>query len=64
MGYSPVMIAERLGHENVETTLSTYSYLYANKQAELADDLNKRYVSATVPHIVAKKQEQFKGIAG
>lgn len=64
MGYSPVMIAERLGHENVETTLSTYSYLYPNKQAELADDLNKRYVSATVPHIVAKKQEQFKGIAG
>lgn len=64
MGYSPVMIAERLGHENVETTLSTYSHLYPNKQAELADDLNKRYVSATVPHIVAKKKEQFKGIAG
>ena len=39
MGFSPVLIAERLGHESVETTLNTYSHLYPNKQAELADRL-------------------------
>lgn len=32
-------IAERLGHEKIETTLNTYSHLYPNKQAELADRL-------------------------
>ncbi len=41
LGYSPLLIAERLGHENVETTLNTYSHLYPNKQAELAASLDK-----------------------
>lgn len=41
LGYSPLLIAERLGHENVETTLNTYSHLYPNKQSELADSLDK-----------------------
>lgn len=40
LGYSPLLIAERLGHENVETTLNTYSHLYPNKQSELADSLD------------------------
>lgn len=39
MGFQPLAIAERLGHEKIETTLSTYSHLYPNKQAELADQL-------------------------
>ena len=39
MGYSPLLIAERLGHENIETTLGTYSHLYPNKQSELATKL-------------------------
>lgn len=50
MGYSPILIAERLGHENIETTLQTYSHLYPNKQEELAsamDKLKKCYDSAT-----------------
>ncbi len=50
MGYSPILIAERLGHENIETTLQTYSHLYPNKQSELAsaiDELKKCYDSAT-----------------
>lgn len=41
LGYSPLLIAERLGHENVETTLRTYSHLYPNKQSELATKLGK-----------------------
>ena len=40
MGFPPLAIAERLGHEKVETTLNTYSHLYPNKQAELAQQLD------------------------
>lgn len=39
MGFMPLAIAERLGHEKIETTLNTYSHLYPNKQGELADRL-------------------------
>lgn len=39
MGFQPLAIAERLGHEKIETTLNTYSHLYPNKQAELAEQL-------------------------
>lgn len=31
MGFQPLAIAERLGHEKIETTLNTYSHLYPNK---------------------------------
>jgi integrase len=40
MGFSPLLIAERLGHEKVETTLNTYSHLYPSKHGEVADKLN------------------------
>lgn len=39
MGFSPLLIADRLGHEKVETTLNTYSHLWPHKQAEVADKL-------------------------
>lgn len=39
LGFSPLLIAERLGHENIERTLNTYSHLYPNKQAELIERL-------------------------
>lgn len=41
MGFSPLLIAERLGHERVETTLETYSHLYPHKQTEVAAQLQK-----------------------
>lgn len=31
MGCSPILIQERLGHEEIETTLRIYSHLYPNK---------------------------------
>lgn len=43
MGFSPLEIADRLGHEKVETTLNTYSHLYPNKQMKLAQKLNNVY---------------------
>lgn len=41
MGFSPLLISERLGHENIETTLQTYSHLYPNKHSEVADRLQE-----------------------
>ena len=35
MSFSPLLIAERLGHEKVQTTMDTYSHLYPNKQVEV-----------------------------
>ena len=43
MGFSPKEIAERLGHENIETTLNTYAHLYPNKQEQLATRLDDFY---------------------
>lgn len=40
-GYNILLISERLGHENVETTLNIYGHLYPYKHKELADDLQK-----------------------
>lgn len=39
LGFSPLLIAERLGHEKVETTLNTYGHLYPNKQEIVAQKL-------------------------
>lgn len=43
MGFLPLEIAERLGHEKIETTLNTYSHLYPNKQTKLAKRLDVEY---------------------
>jgi len=43
MGFSPLEIAERLGHEKIETTLNTYAHLYPNKQERMADKLDTEY---------------------
>ena len=34
-----LLIADRLGHEKVETTLNTYSHLWPHKQSEVAAKL-------------------------
>lgn len=39
MGYSPLLVSERLGHENIQTTLQTYSHLYPDKQGEVVSRL-------------------------
>ncbi|MCD7824589.1 MAG: site-specific integrase [Clostridiaceae bacterium] len=41
MGFEPLEIAERLGHESVKTTLDTYSHLYPDKDQKLANRLNQ-----------------------
>lgn len=41
LGFSPLLIAERLGHEKINTTLQIYSHLYPNKQHEVTSMLEK-----------------------
>ncbi len=40
MGFAPLLVSERLGHENIQTTLQTYSHLYPDKQAEVSARLD------------------------
>ena len=37
-------ISERLGHENIETTLNTYAHLYPDDQDKLAQQLDQKYL--------------------
>lgn len=39
-GFSPVVIAERLGHENISITLN-YAHLYPSKQLEIIETIEK-----------------------
>ena len=41
MGCTPLLVKDRLGHENIQTTLNTYSHLYPNKQSEVASKLGE-----------------------
>ncbi len=40
LGAQPLMVAEHLGHEKIQTTLNTYSHLYPDQARNLADQLN------------------------
>lgn len=39
LGFAPLLISERLGHESVTTTLEIYSHLHPTKHGEVADRL-------------------------
>ena len=43
MNIMPLEIANRLGHEKVETTLDIYEHLYPDSQMKLADEINRKY---------------------
>lgn len=40
LGAQPKLVADRLGHEKIQTTLATYSHLYPDQARDLADQLN------------------------
>ena len=50
MGCQPLLIADRFGHEKIQTTLDTYSHLYPNKQTEVAKQLENIINGTTVPN--------------
>jgi len=39
-GVQPLVIAQRVGHDSVNTTMNIYGHLYPNKQKQIADMLN------------------------
>lgn len=41
LGFSALLVAERLGHESVSTTLDIYSHLFPSKQSEVAERLDR-----------------------
>lgn len=43
LGFSVLLISERLGHENVSTTLNIYAHLFPSKQSEVAEKLDSLY---------------------
>lgn len=43
LGCAPLLISERLGHEKIQTTLSTYSHLYPNKHQEVVDMMQNQH---------------------
>lgn len=43
LGFSALLVSERLGHESVSTTLNIYSHLFPSKQSEVADKLETLY---------------------
>lgn len=40
-GFDALVIAERVGHENVSTTLNTYAHLFPNRQTALVSSLEE-----------------------
>lgn len=40
LGAQPNLVAQRLGHEKIQTTLTTYAHLYPNQSRDLAEQLN------------------------
>lgn len=46
-GCDALILADRLGHEKVSTTLNTYSHLFPHKQQELVNNLEQ--LAANVP---------------
>lgn len=41
LGENALVIRDRLGHEDIKTTLGTYGHLYPNMNREVVDKLNK-----------------------
>lgn len=39
-GLQPLVIAQRVGHDSVNTTMNIYGHLYPNNQKQVADMLN------------------------
>lgn len=54
---NPLIIKDRLGHEDIKTTLSTYSHLYPNVNFEIANS-----ISGAIKYTASNnKQTNFRG---
>lgn len=57
-GFDALVIAERVGHENVSTTLNTYAHLFPNKQVALAASLEQMAVKRVPEKTCRQKKKQ------
>ncbi len=61
MGMNALLVKDRLGHEDIQTTLGTYGHLYPNTNFTVADALNK-YIKVELPKesLINDVKNQFK----
>ncbi len=57
LGFAPLLISERLGHEKVQTTLNTYSHLYPNKHQEVAKMIQNHHQQGLSPQQAHDKKK-------
>ena len=62
MGFNILMISERLGHKNVQTTWNTYAHLYPDKGRQIAFGLQE--VKATGLTANKTAEDQVIGLLG
>ena len=57
-GMQPLVIAQRVGHDSVNTTMNIYGHLYPNKQKQVADMLNAEATGNAVNNLVDMATER------
>lgn len=62
IGENPLLIKERLGHANIQTTLGTYGHLYPNTNVEIANKLSGMLDITPASSSVVKYQRGIKGM--
>lgn len=51
-GMQPLVIAQRVGHDSVNTTMNIYGHLYPNKQKQVADMLNAEATGELMNNVI------------
>ena len=60
MGENALVIKERLGHEDIQTTLGTYGHLYPNSNIEVAQKLNRAIkIQSASSNLTSNVKNQF-----
>ena len=57
-GMQPLVIAQRVGHDSVNTTMNIYGHLYPNKQKQVADLLNAEATGELENNLVDMETER------
>ena len=60
----PLAIAQRVGHDSVNTTMNIYGHLYPNKQKQIADMLNSEAIGETTSKLITFEQNYGNRKAG
>lgn len=60
----PLAIAQRVGHDSVNTTMNIYGHLYPNKQKQIADMLNSEATGEPTSKVITFEQNYGNRKAG